>query len=63
MSDLPKLLTLDEVAEILSVSRRTLNVWVLENRIPIRRIGPRSPRVAVGDLHRFLDATLEPAAR
>ena len=47
-------LTLDEVAEILAVSRRTVNAWIASGRIQVVRIGPSTPRVLESDLDMFL---------
>jgi len=49
-----RLLTLVEVARLLGVSRRTLNEWIAEGRMPIVQIGPRTPRVLASDIEKFI---------
>jgi len=56
---LPRLLTILEVAEYLSVSRRSVEVWMHEGRIPVVRVGPRSRRVAEDDLLAFVQTARE----
>jgi len=49
--------TLDEVAERLKVSRRTVNRWVEAQTLPVIRLSANrgSVRVSGDDLHRFLN--------
>lgn len=55
MSEAPRVYTLDEVAEVLKVSRRTVNNLVREGRVRPIRIG-RSPRVTERELLAYLGA-------
>jgi len=50
--------TLDQVAEKLQVSRRTVNRWVAAGTLPVIRLSTQagSVRVAESDLIKFLDA-------
>jgi excisionase family DNA binding protein len=49
--------TLDEIAERLKVSRRTVNRWVVEGTLPAIRLAAQggSVRVAESDLRNFLE--------
>jgi excisionase family DNA binding protein len=49
------LLTLDEVAERLGVSRRTVNEWIKRKRIRVTHIGARTPRVTEEDYFAFVE--------
>ena len=51
----PLLLTLDVVAERLSVTRRSVQNWVRRGDLPVVRIG-RLIRVDADELKRFLDS-------
>ena len=50
---LPRLLTVDEMAERLGVCSRTIRRWIARNELPAHRLG-RSVRVAEDDLLAFL---------
>ncbi len=44
------LLTIDQAAERLQVSTRTVRRWITEGVIPARRLGRRAVRIAEEDL-------------
>jgi excisionase family DNA binding protein len=44
ISEYPDVLTKSDVAELLQVSKRSLDYWVAAREIPHKRIGPRSVR-------------------
>jgi excisionase family DNA binding protein len=48
------LLTLDEVADQLAVSRRTVNRLVAEGHLPVVWVRG-AKRVTIGDLHSYVD--------
>ena len=50
---LPRLLTVDEMAERLNVCSKTIRRWIAGNELPAHRLG-RSVRVAEDDLMAFL---------
>ena len=50
---LPRLLTVDEMAERLKVCSKTIRRWITRNELPAHRLG-RSVRVAEADLLVFL---------
>ena len=50
---LPRLLTVDEIAERLGVCSKTIRRWITRNELPAHRLG-RSVRVAEDDLIAFL---------
>lgn len=54
LPDRSPLLRLCEAAEVLCVSRRTLELWLAESRIPFVRIGTRSRRILRTDLEAFI---------
>lgn len=56
-----RLLTYDEVAERLSVSRSTITRLVQQGKILVTRVSDRSPRIAERDLERYLTALAEAA--
>jgi excisionase family DNA binding protein len=47
---MPKYLTLDDAAEHLLVSRRTIRRWIAAGDLPAYRVGPRQVRIATADL-------------
>lgn len=49
-----RLLTYREVAEVLRVSRRTVQGLVSGGRLPSLRVGPRGVRVLESDLDAFI---------
>ncbi len=51
-----QLLHLDEVAEFLAVSRRSVHRLVQRGQLRCVRVGPSSPRVRVGDLIAFVES-------
>jgi excisionase family DNA binding protein len=52
--DVPKLLTLDEVAQRLRLSRRTVERLIAADLLPALRISHRSVRVDPGELETWL---------
>lgn len=52
--DSDPLLRIHEAAAILNVSRRTLEAWILDGRLPVCHLGPRSRRVLRSDLDAFI---------
>ena len=50
---LPRLLTVDAIAERLNVCSKTIRRWITRNELPVHRLG-RSVRVAEADLLAFL---------
>jgi excisionase family DNA binding protein len=54
--DAPTLLTLDEVAETLRLSRRTVERMVAADLLPALRVGQRAVRVDQGEFHDWLYA-------
>jgi excisionase family DNA binding protein len=53
--EIPRLLTLGEAAELLGVTRRTVNDWAAD-RLRVTYLGPRTPRILETDLLAFIDA-------
>ena len=51
----PKLLTLEEVAVILQVSRRSVDRYIKLGHLTAVQISPRKLRVAEDDLDKFID--------
>lgn len=49
-----ELLTPDEVGEICKVNTRTVNRWIREGDLLVRRFGPRIVRVEPDELDRFI---------
>jgi excisionase family DNA binding protein len=54
--DAPTLLTLDEVAETLRLSRRTVERMVAADLLPALRVGQRAVRVDQAEFHDWLYA-------
>lgn len=54
MSAVDRLLTVDEVADILQVSPRTVRTWSWDRRIPSVKIGSRL-RFKEADIDRWID--------
>lgn len=53
----PKLLlTPREAAQTLGVSTRTLFTWTASGQLPAVRLGARSVRYSLADLHAFIEA-------
>lgn len=50
------LLTPREAAQTLGVSTRTLFTWTASGQLPAVRLGARSVRYALADLHAFIEA-------
>ena len=50
-----KLLTIEQVAEILQVSTRTVRRYIKAGRLPSINLGERIVRVSEGDLGTFID--------
>ena len=51
-----KLLTRAEAAEFLGMKEQTLAAWAMTARhVPFVRVGSRSIRYRLGDLHRFVE--------
>jgi excisionase family DNA binding protein len=50
----PRVYTLDEVAQLVKVARRTVEHWVRSGRLPVQRLGHRTVRVRREDLEAFL---------
>lgn len=59
-SELVPLLSLDDVAGVLGVSRRTIERMVTRGEIPIVRVGPRAIRVRAEDVQEFIRRGLIP---
>ena len=53
---LKRLLTIEDVCELLQVPKRTLMFWVSETEIPVRKIGPRSFRFDPDEIHKWIEA-------
>ncbi len=51
------LLTLDDVAERLKVSPRTVSTWIKSGALPAMRFGRRMIRIEPSALQRFLEAS------
>ena len=49
-----ELLTIDELATLAHQSRSTIKRRIKEGVIPVRRLGPRSPRISRQDAERYL---------
>ena len=43
-------ISLDEAAEYVGVSTRTIRVWIAEGRLPAKRFGKRIIRVRIADV-------------
>ena len=51
-----RLLTIQEVAEILSVGERTVRRWIAEGELDALRVGPRNVRIPVASVERLVGA-------
>jgi excisionase family DNA binding protein len=61
--DDPELLTLDEAARILRISKAKLYTERRSGRLPTREFGRRAPRIHRDDLNRYIQAAAEPRQR
>lgn len=52
--DLPELLTIQQAADYLGLSRRTIELWMRSGKLPAIRIGPRTRRIRRVDLQALL---------
>ena len=59
---MPVFMTIDEVAERLSVTPRTLRNWVARGDLPIHRFGG-AIRVSATDLEEFVHNSRDPSIR
>jgi len=57
-----QLLRVDEVAEFLAVSRRSVYRLVQSGQLRCVRVGAASPRIRVGDLIAFIESQRYPPA-
>jgi excisionase family DNA binding protein len=55
-------ITSKEVAQVATVTKRTVTAWVQEHRIPFYRIGHRSIRFRLSEIDDFLKSLRVPAA-
>ena len=51
------LLTIEKVAEILHISKQKVNTLIKSGNIPVIMIGPRSRRIAVADLEKYIKSS------
>lgn len=58
---LEKLLTVDEAADILGVTRRTLERWMAARKVPFVRLAAGTIRFRPCDLARYIDRHVEKA--
>ena len=54
-SNVPILLTIEEVAVILSVSSRTVDRYIQLGLMEVIRLGPRMKRISLKDLETFIE--------
>jgi excisionase family DNA binding protein len=54
---LPRLLTVTEAAERLSVSRRTVFTWIALGRLKALHLGRRTTRIEEAEIARFLSVS------
>jgi len=54
MFDKDKILTVEEVAKILKVSKRTVYRWIETEGLKVARIGRKTYRVFESDLNKFV---------
>lgn len=50
-----KLMTVDEVAEVLAVRPKTVRAWVYQGKIPCVKVGKRAVRFSVVAVNRWLE--------
>lgn len=62
-AELKTLMTLDEVAEVFSVHRRTVASWVAEGLLPGVRMGTRTLRVHPDDVEALIESRRAAMAR
>ena len=55
-SELPPMMNLIQVADVLDVSVSTVRNWIQEGTLPAYRLGPRLIRVMVSDLNALISA-------
>ena len=55
-SELPPMMNLIQVADVLDVSVSTVRNWIQEGTLPAYRLGPRLIRVMVSDLTALISA-------
>ena len=55
-SELPPMMNLIQVADVLDVSVTTVRNWIQEGTLPAYRLGPRLIRVMVSDLTALISA-------
>lgn len=48
--DRPELLTIQQAADYLGLSRRTIELWMRNGKLPAVRLGPRTRRIRADDL-------------
>jgi excisionase family DNA binding protein len=51
-----RLLRIDEAARLLGVSSKTVRRWIELDRLPVHRLGPRSPRINEAELRDWIEA-------
>ena len=49
-----ELLTIEKVSEILHISKQKVNTLIKSGNLPVIMIGPRSRRIAVADLEKYI---------
>lgn len=54
--DVPPVMEVRTVAELLSVSSRTVYRWIRSGQLPVARFGPRQMRITREDLGKFVEA-------
>ena len=59
-SELPPMMNLIQVADVLDVSVSTVRNWIQEGTLPAYRLGPRLIRVMVSDLNALISAMDNP---
>jgi excisionase family DNA binding protein len=50
------LLTLEDVAKVLNISIRQVYRLIAEGKLPVLKVGTRSPRISPSDLRHYLES-------
>lgn len=56
-----RLLTIGEAAELASVSRRRIDVAVINREVPVVVLGPKTKRIKLSDLRKWIGSNTQKA--